>query len=247
NDIRSPMSQDFNALRNALYYPKSLLSAINAGDTTTELRPYTSSFGSLSGDEIPNANGATDPNTGLAYGYNLLSPSSSLPTSTYGTVKGRRGARKVLIFETDGVPNSYRTATLTKLGYDSYYPTLTSGASPGNGDSTSMSRAVTIVQQIVKPMATNNSAGVDSGMTLPNAPALVYPIGFGDIFDPVASPSATFRPTAISFLNSLAAAGNTVSLQSDQLITGNYQTRITNLKNVMERIFTAGVAVSLVE
>src|SRR5439155_5437631 len=96
--------------KNALFYPKSLLNSIGGGNTTNEYRPYNLSFANVTADEIPNAGGTTDPNTGLAYAFNLLSSSSQLPAGTYGTVKGRRGAAKIVIFETDGVPNTYRTA-----------------------------------------------------------------------------------------------------------------------------------------
>jgi hypothetical protein len=264
NDMRVPMGQDYTALKNALFFPKSLLSSINSGSLTAEVRPYSLSWTSVDGDEIPNANGSTDPNTGLAYAFNVLSPSSQLP-SQYTTivngqpVRGRRGAGKTVIFETDGVPNSYRglssgtrTMNPTKKGYDTYYPTSTyASGNIGNGQSTTMSEAVKIVNQMVKPMATTNGTGVDSGLSLPNAPARVYPIGFGDIFDPVLAPDATFRPTALNFLADIGTAGGTIpsggSLPSDQIITGTYAQRIDRLKNCMQRIFQSGLAVTLIE
>lgn len=254
NDIRVPMGQNFNALKNALFYPKSLLNAINSGDITSEIRPYTASgttLTSVAGDEIPNANGATDPNTGLMLAFNLLSPSANLP-SQYGTIKGRRGASKIVIFETDGVPNAYTNFTLNLKGYDTYYSNLTNGANPGNGVEPSMSRAIQVTQQICKPMATNNNNGVDSGLSLPNAPARVYPIAFGDLFDVDLAPSATFRATALQFLANVAAAGGTgpsgaTTLPSYQIISGPYQTRIDNLRDCMERIFQSGLNVTLIE
>jgi len=253
-DIRVPMGQNFNALKNALFYPKSLLGAINGGDITSEIRPYTASgttLSSVSGSEIPNANGSTDPNTGLMLAFNLLSPSANLP-SQYGTIKGRRGASKLVIFETDGVPNSYTNFTLNLKGYDTYYSNITNGGSPGNGVEPSMSLAVQVTQQICKQMATNNNFGVDSGLSLPNAPARVYPIAFGDIFDVDLSPNATFRDTALQFLANVAAAGGTgpsgaTTLPSHQIISGPYQKRIDTLRECMERIFQSGLAVTLIE
>lgn len=246
---RVATGQNYTALKNALYYPKSLLTAINGGDVTTELRPYDSSFNSVPPDEIPNANGGTDPNTGLAIAFNLLSPSSQLPAN-YGTVKGRRGASKVVIFETDGVPNSHSTYTLNLRGYDTYYSNFANGASDGNGSTAAMNPAIAVVQQMAKPISTSLSG--DSGLSLPNAPARVYPIGFGDLFDPVASPGATFRTTALQFLANIAAAGNTgisgaTTIPSVQIITGSYDQRITRLRDCMERIFQSGVAVTLIE
>jgi Flp pilus assembly protein TadG len=249
--IRVPMGQDFIALKNALFFPKSLLSAIRAGDLTSEIRPYTDTFGSISQDEIPNANGSTDPNTGLMLAYNLLSPSSSLPTNPYGTVRGRRGASKIVIFETDGVPNAWSTGTLNNLGFNSYYSGLGNGGNPGNGVEPSMSTAVSVAAQIVKPMLSSGTSG-DSGLSLPNAPARVYPIGFGDLFDTNLAPGATFRTTAHQFLSDVGVAGGTLpagtsTLPSWLVITGSYQNRIDTLRSSLERIFQSGVSVTLIE
>lgn len=248
-NVRVPMGQDFLALKNALFFPNSLLSAIRGGNQTIEVRPYDANYSPVAQSEIPNANGSTDPNTGLMIAFNLLSPSTSLPAA-YGTVKGRRGASKIVIFETDGVPNSYSSGTFNTAGYNSYYSSLGNGGSPGNGVEPSMSRAVDVVKQIVKPMST--STGGDSGLSLGNAPARVYPIGFGDLFDTSLAPSATFRTTAHQFLSDVGVAGGTLpsgtsTLPSYLVITGTYQNRIDTLKTCMERIFQSGVSVALIE
>jgi hypothetical protein len=246
---RVAMGQNFTPLKNALFFPNSLLGLINGGDLTTEERPYDSGFTSVAIDEIPNANGSTDPNTGLMIAFNLLSPSANLPAE-YGTLRGRRGASKVVIFETDGVPNSYSNATFSLAGYNSYYTNLVNGGSPGNGTEPSMSNAVTVATQICKTMATGTSG--DSGLSLSNAPARIYPIAFGDLFDPVAAPSATFRPTALQFLANIGMAGGTLPTGStkppaNQVITGSYDSRITTLKTCMQTIFQSGVAVALIQ
>jgi hypothetical protein len=255
---RVATGQDYVALKNALFYPNSKLAAINAGDTTSEIRPYDNNFTSVDADEIPNANGGTDPNTGLAVAFNLLSPSSKLPSQYLTTingvqVQGRRGASKVVIFETDGVPNAYSNYTLNKKGYDTYYSNISNGGTTSNGSYSARTPAVNVVTQITKQMATTNGNGTDSGLSLPNARAYVYPIGFGDLFDPVLAPSATFRPSALQFLADVASAGNTetvsngTSIPSYQIITGSYDQRISRLKDCMQRIFQSGVAVVLVE
>jgi hypothetical protein len=264
NDIRVPMGQNYIALQNALFYPKTLLPAINGGNTTNEERPYDVNWNSVGGDEIPNANGSTDPNAGFAYAFNLLSPSSLLPSQYRPTVngnvvQGRRGVPKVVIFETDGVPNTYYALNSggnwppTLAGYNTYYQQAGwSSGNIGNGVEPCMSNALGIVQQIVKPMSTASTGGTDSGMSLPNAPAKVYAVGFGDIFDPVASPGATFRPTALQFLANVSYYGGTgpsgaSAPPSWQIITGTYTNRISTLRTCMQRIFQAGVAVTLVE
>ncbi|MFO0799033.1 MAG: Tad domain-containing protein [Gemmataceae bacterium] len=246
---RVATGQNFTALKNALFFPRTLLTQINAGDTTSEIRPYDQSYTPVGIDVVPNANGSTDPNTGLMVAYNLLSSSTSLPVE-YGTIRGRRGASKIVIFETDGVPNSYSSGTFNTAGYNSYYSNLANGGNPGNGTEPSMSTAVTVAQQIVKPLATTTSG--DSGHSLSNAPARVYPIGFGDLFDTALAPSATFRTTAHQFLSNVGVAGGTLpsgttTLPSYLVITGTYQNRIDTLKTCMERIFQSGVSVALIE
>jgi hypothetical protein len=261
NGPRVGQGQNYSALQNALFYPFSLLSSINGGNVTTEECPYTASFGNaLLGNEIPNANGSTDPNTGLTYAFNLLSGSSQLSSASYGTA--RRGASKMVILETDGVPNTYRGTTgsagmiPTKYGYDTYFPTSSwSSGNVGNGDTTVMQNAYNVVQQIVLPTASaGHSTGstANSGLSLPNAPALVYPIAFGDLFDSNLAPNATFRPTALQFLANVAYYGNTgtsgaTAPPSGQIIIGDYPTRISELQTCFQNIFQSGVTVALIE
>jgi hypothetical protein len=265
NGPRVAQGQNYTGLQNALFYPFSLLAQIQQGDTTTEECPYTTTFGnSLAGNEIPNAIGNTDPNTGLAYAFNLLCGSNQLPTNPYGGYgSARRGAGKLIILETDGVPNSYRGTNSstgmipTQLGYDTYYqPSTWSSAIMNNADPTVEQNAINVVQQIVTPMATTGQAqgsSANSGLSYSNAPALVYPIAFGDLFDSNLSPGAgPTRSQALQFLANVAATGNTgpanaTTLPSGQIITGDYNTRITLLQNCFQQIFQSGVTVSLIE
>ena len=81
---------------------------------------------------------------------------------------------------------------------------------------------------------------------MPNAPARVYAIGFGDIF------STANATTAKTFLLNIQKAGGTsdasaTSIPTEQIITGTYTTRIDNLKTALERILQSGVQVTLVE
>ncbi len=273
NGPRIGQGQSYSALQNALFYPLSLLPTINLGNTTTSITteesPFTSSWtNALVANEIPNAQGSTDPNTGFAYAYNLLSASNQLASQNqlvggYGT-GARRGASKMVIFETDGVPNTYRGTTgsggmvLTDLGYDSYYPTSNwSSGQVTSGDPTVESNAQAVVKQIAAAMATSGSGSstLSSGLSLPNAPAYVYPIAFGDLFDTTLAPGATFRPAALDFLGQVAKNGNTAytgttpssSPPSNQIITGDYNTRINLLQTCFQDIFQAGVTVALVE
>jgi hypothetical protein len=175
-----------------------------------------------------------------------------LPSTQYGTAKGRRGAVKVVIFETDGVPNTYRNLTFSAQGYDSCYTIGTSSGNQGNGNATCQSQAYSVIQQIVKPMASDTTGGADSGLSLPNAAARVYPIAFGDLFDTDLAPNATYRPSALSFLAKCAEYGGTgpasaTTLAADRIITGSYDRRISTLRDCLQRIFQSGVSVTLIE
>jgi len=235
--------QDYTLLKNSLFFPKSLLTTIATTNPNAELRPYTSgSMPSHSGD-IPNSQNSTDPVSGMAYAYNLLSPASQ--TNTDATRRGRRGAAKVVIFETDGIPNARQSVTLQKNGYNSYY-TYSGSFTTGVATGTASSAAVGIVTQICKDAAPTATGGADSGFSLPNAPARVYSLGFGDIF------STSDAAAAKSFLLDIQKAGKTsastdTEIPSYQIITGPYQDRIENLRTGLERILQGGVQVTLVE
>jgi Flp pilus assembly protein TadG len=233
-----PIGQDWPTLKNSLFFPRSLLTSIPT-DPTAEWRPYDSSGLAVTNGNIPNAQNTTDPVTGLALAYNVLSPSPNVNTDP--ARRGRRGAAKIVIFETDGVPNATQPFNLQKAGYNSYY---TYGGSTPNTDPSGA--AYDVVTQICKPTSTVTTTGVDSGHSLPNAPARVYAIGFGDIF------STSAGPTAASFLLGIQKRGNTsastdTAIPAHQIITGTYQTRIDNLRTALERIVQSGVQVTLIE
>lgn len=237
---RVAMGQDWDRLKAALFYPNTFLSDVLAGNNREE-RPYSSdnNFNARLVGNIPNANGGTDPNNGLCQAYNLLS------TSTAVGAGGRRGAAKIVFFETDGVPNAYQNWDFISAGSNSRYNWISSGAGVGNGGTQAMQEAYDAVTQICRSTTDTNP-----GFSLPNAPARVYPFGFGDMFTPECTSS--FKPTALTFLQTIAYNGNTNTttstlLPTEQVITGNYATRISNLRIGLERCLQNGVQVTLIE
>jgi Flp pilus assembly protein TadG len=247
--IRSPMSQSWTTAKNALFYPFNFNETASP-TSTDEIRPYNSSFATISSNvysNIPNSTGGTDPNSGMAMAYNLLSSSPNVNSDP--VKRGRRGAAKVVIFESDGVPNAYQNWQFNAFGYNSYYSNTGNGSSVGNGNITAMQPAYDIVTQIRKPAATSAGGGVDSGFSTGTSPARVYAIGFGDLFS---TPTATQQNNARTFLLNIQKLGGTSAstasaLPADQIITGDYNTRIENLRAVLERIIQAGVQVTLIE
>jgi hypothetical protein len=240
NSIIVYTGQDWFTLKNALFFPRSILPSITSASSTTEWRPYDATNGlQNTRGNIPNAQGSTDPVTGLSLAFNILSPSQFVNSNP--ARRGRRGAMKLVIFETDGIPNSTQPFNVQKKGYDTYY---TFGGSTPNTDP--KNAAYDVIDQIRKPISTVATSGVDSGLSLPNAPARVYAIGFGDIF------STTAGPTAEAFLLNVQKKGGTsapadTNMPTNQIITGPYQTRIDNLRTALQTICQSGVQVTLIE
>lgn len=250
---RVRMGQDWEALKLSLFYPNfnpdvstthsNFITALKGGDTTTEIRPYNSSLGNRLVGNIPNANGGTDPVSGMAMAFNTLSWSTSAytartPNGAVNGGTGRRGAAKIVIFETDGVPNGRPAWTYTGTGYNTYY--AEGGSNPG-------SSAADDAVQVVNKMRQNAGSG---GFSLPSAPCRVFAIGFGDLF--AISPPTVAATDAKTFLLNVQKAGGTsaateTALPAGHIITGTYQTRIDNLKDTLQRIMQSGVQVTLIQ
>lgn len=253
------MGQDWANLQNALFFPKSLLGSGSGGmlntpsaevSATSNPAIFDSSMNYTGYSNVPNSQNSTDPNSGLAMAFNLLAPSQYVTATVPGGTplpaarRGRRGASKIVVFETDGVPNATQGYTFNKYGYDSYYAYTSAGV--GATLTTASNAATAVVDQMEVTMASTNTSGTNSGLSLPSAPCRVYAIGFGDIF------STTAGPTAANFLLSIQQHGQTsaasdTAIPSYQIITGSYTTRITNLKTALERICQSGVQVTLVQ
>ncbi|HXD86266.1 MAG TPA: hypothetical protein VN641_07220, partial [Urbifossiella sp.] len=255
----APMGQDWYTLKNVLFFPKATVADMKANSpdqrttsSTVETRPYTSAFDNNS-DSIPNGKGGTDANTGLATAFNMLSSSPTLlATGNYGS-GGRKGAAKLVIFETDGLPSADPNWKIGGLGLDTNYQLLKNGIPTKWAGDPSLNQwaqpAVQVVQNIVAPVSTSGQ----SGFSLPNAPARVYAIAFGDIFNGFDTGSiSTEGANALQFLLRVQQVGNTspstaTSLPAEQIITGSYDVRIANLKSALERIAQNGVQVTLIE
>ena len=281
NSPRVGTGQNWTDMKNALFYPYNLLGAIRGGDTTTEYWAHTNANAnnsSLPGGHVPNSDGGTDPHSGMAMAFNLL-------------MTGRKGAAKIVVFETDGAPNNTSGWSLSGTGTntrysnsgstDQYpktglYDILTANGLDttiprtgiSNQTQTSVRMTLGVVQQIAAPF----SDGAVSGLSLPNTPARVYAVGFGDLFEgydgtnawetrsaPTTIDGETFPPssgggaTGVFFLRRACQIGNTVAAQGDQpipqdfIITGRYQQRINRMRTTLERIMQSGVQVTLIE
>jgi hypothetical protein len=221
-------------MKNALFFPFSLLDSL--GDPSAEMRPYNSSFSYIGDADIPNARGSTCPEMGFKVAYNQFSSAAGF--------NGRRGAAKVVIFETDGVPNHHCGGSFQNNGpYKSFYTgSIGSVTSDGNNSPNATDPAVAVVTRICA-LDTATQPGYSSA----RMPARVHSIGFGDLFETSSGTAVAAR----TFLLRVQKAGNTSAagdsaIESYKIITGDYETRIDLLRQALERIMQSGIQVSLI-
>jgi len=251
--VRSPLGLKYDRMIDSLFFPLSTID--NPG---TEI-----SWNSGEMNEVPNANGGTCYDLPLMLAYNQFSGNSSL-LAAHGAAKprgdagglGRKGAQKVVIFETDGVPNTAcAVPNLAGSGSENqFYPvrladniSITGGNNAWDGNN---------FQGVAAQLAKNIA---DGGFSRSNKPLLIHAIGFGFLFEPGFQP-ASEQSGALRALESLQNAGNIVdsedtsdlfpgsSLASYKVITGDSQERIQKMQKAFTRILQEKtVQVSLVE
>jgi hypothetical protein len=231
---RASLGRDYNRMKNSLFFPFSLLSQLD--DPTKEIRPYNSSFSYTGAGDIPNARGGTCPEMGLKVAYNEFSGASGY--------YGRRGAAKVVILETDGVPNHHCGGTFQNNGpYLSLYTgSIGTVTNDGNNAAAATDPAVAVATRICA-LDTATQPGYSTART----PARIHCIAFGDLFETTQPQQAN----ALTFLLRIQKAGNTSasgdsSIESYKIITGPYTDRIENLRQALERIMQSGIQVSLI-
>ena len=103
------------------------------------------------------------------------------------TYTGRIGATKIVIFETDGCPNTICNGTLKGSGGTGYHYYGSMGGCDDIGLSDSINvtpktDACTVVQQIVA-----STTATSPGYSTTRNPAYVHAIAFGDLFESTSS------------------------------------------------------------
>jgi len=247
-----PLGRNYDQLKDSLWFPPSTITG-----TAKEITPYDSDF-----DNVPRAKGGTAPGMGFMIAYNLLNNSHDLrfyaqPQPQYrGNAGGlgRKGANRLIIFETDGAPNTRADTNLVPAGADSYYPirikypeslSNASNEFPSSG-TYSNSEVYDVVEQICK-LETASPPGYSTSRKT----AVVYPLGYGSLFDP--NNKSTNQTNALSFLQNVAYKGNTAKTTSSsdfpdwQRIYGTNEQRIERMQVAFTTIMQSGVQVSLIE
>lgn len=233
---RAALTDQYDNVKKFLWYPSSIggsaPSSYLATDTN-EIYPFTTAWASNGTGVIPRGEGGTCPEMGFKVAFNQFSASSSAPNGGLGRI----GASKIVIFETDGVPNATCGGTPhLGAGNLSYYDGSIGSGGSGSADS----NAVAVV--------TNMRSTTDGFGTRTR----VHAIAFGDLME---LPLSTAGQNGLNFLADIQNAGGTGmvgtgaarSIQSFKIIRGDYDTRIKNLRTAFENIMQGDVQISLIE
>jgi hypothetical protein len=247
NRIRTPMGRSYNQMIDKLFYPP-----ITVDDPATY--PEINCYDSANMIDVPHGDGATCPAMSFMHAYNQFATSSSLasynPSGPLGDAGGlgRKGAQKIIIFETDGVANTPASATFSNNGaYQSYYRIRIPGEYPANSGTVD-TQLYGIAQTIC-----NSDTASTPGYTSTRKPVLIHCIAYGSLFDPsVAAGASASRSAALTILQQLQYIGKTQSdpstaLPNYKIITGSSDTRITLIQQAFQKIMQDQVSVTLIE
>jgi len=239
NRPRVALGQNWTYLNQCLWYPPATLG------TTNTVTPYDSN-----NLEVPRACGGTCYSIALMLAYNQLSSLSSLQTynSTYPTGdaggNGRIGAQKIIVFETDGDPNTGATASFTNGGANqSYYHVRYNSSSPSSSDYPSNvtgyndndSNLVTQILGYCTQLAANTSS---AGYSTTTKPLYMHCLAFG--------PQITTG--GVQTLNSMQQACNVNdNMPSWKIINGTAAVVVSDLQQAVSTILQSGVEVSLIQ
>jgi len=239
NRVRVGLSRDYASMQDSLWYPPATV-----GNSGATVRPYDSD-----NLEVPRAMGGTCYAMALMLAYNQFSSNAAL--RSYNTAKptgdaggnGRRGAQKIVIFETDGAPNNTASANLVSgSACQSYYAVRYNSANPGgseyptgiSGYSDNSSTVVSQINALCSKIAADESAG---GYSTGSRKALIHCIGFG--------PSAANFTTTINTMQTLGNVND--GMPSYKIVDGTEAQIITKLQTAIAKILQDGVQVSLIQ
>ena len=248
NVARVPMGKDFTRMKNALFYPFSLLNSLS--DPNAEIRPYGNNFNSIylgtissgsissgqwddktSGD-VPNAGNGTDPEMSFMVAYNEFSSATGF--------NGRKGANKMIIFETDGVPTHHASGTFQTGG--AYLSKFTNMVEAGISSAASTEALNTL--QYVCNLTTANPNGYS---TIKN-PVSVHSIAFGQLFETTGPDTAAAMDFLVKCqIKGMTSPAGATTLNSEKIITGTYKQRIEKIRSAFEKVLQSGIQITLID
>jgi hypothetical protein len=263
NCVRSPLGPNYNYALSSLLFPFSTINS-DGSCNSTEITPYdadpaTGSVPSANLIDTPRGDGDTCFAMGLMLAYNQFattSPSDStlrsfvssspiqFPTGMSGGM-GRKGAQKVIIFETDGLANCMATASLVNAGTYNYYKIRYDMNKPGSSEYPTVtaydinnSAVLNQVYSLVQQLATNYGSSRN--------PFRLYAIGFGPVFQ---GPDAASALQTLQTMQYYAGTQKTPTtpLSPNQIITGTDAQMSANMTNTFTTILESGVQIALIK
>jgi hypothetical protein len=256
NCVRSPMGPNYAYAQASLVFPFSTINA-DGSCNNTEITPYDAdpangNIPSANFEDTPRADGDTCFAMALMLAYNqfaVTSPSDAtlrsfvtnspitFPTGMAGGM-GRKGAQKVVIFETDGLANTTASANLVNAGTYKYYQIRYDMNKPSGSEYPSVgvyginnSTVLTQVNNLVSQMATDYSSSRN--------PFRLYAVGFGPVF------SGTNASSATSTLQNMMTNANTPG--SPTIITGTGAQMSSTVISTFTNILQSGMQIALIK
>lgn len=217
---RVGLGRDYQRMLDSLWFPQATLNNYNGG-TATPVSP----FDSDNREGTPRADGGTSYPLSLMWAFNQFSDADS-ELKTYNSSGqagetggyGRRGSRRLIIFETDGLPNTVVSDSggtaiqpLTKAqnaqgANTSYYKVRYKPSSADSYTTTYLSdNNSTVVNQIRD--VCNQICGLEStsGFSTIRKPVYLHALGFG----PAIQPGSSARTAALTTLQMMEQIGQT--------------------------------------
>ncbi|MCI0685410.1 MAG: pilus assembly protein TadG-related protein [Gemmataceae bacterium] len=263
NSVACPLGTNYNYARSSLLFP---VSTINADGTcnNTEVTPFdpdpaTGTIPSANFSDTPRPRGGTCFAMGLMLCYNQFAVTTTsdttlrsfttsspitFPTGIAGGL-GRKGAQKLIIFETDGLANSTATANLVNATGYNYYKIRYDMNKPSNSeypttDESFVNDPVVLSQiySLVGQLKTDYGTGRN--------PFRLYAIGFGPVFSGADADEAKSTLQKMQFYAGTQSDANT-ALPSNQIITGTDAQMSANMIATYTNILQKGVQIALIK
>ncbi|HMP61161.1 MAG TPA: hypothetical protein PKD86_17595, partial [Gemmatales bacterium] len=280
NVARSPLGRNYNQMIDSIWWPTRFY------DQADPQYQQATHVYETANDLVPRAVSGTCYAMGLMMAYNqfaigssdsVLRTYSQLP-SVYGIAGGlgRRGAQKVVVFETDGACLSAAYTQLSDIfeangSYNSYFKVRNRNINQGQSNSANEFPNYVVGGPVPPPTGVDTLPMIQAkevaqvlcnpdtdpsypGFSLIRKPALIHCMAFGSLFDPANSGSTAvnFRNNALGLLQYMEYIGNvqespTTPLPAYKRIYGDGPTKIAMMRQAFTRILQDGYSVSLIE
>jgi hypothetical protein len=158
---------------------------------------------------------------------------------------GRKGAQKVVVFETDGLANCQANASLINAGAYRYYQIRYNMNAPGSSEypsitatginnATTLSQVYSLVQQLAADYGTARN------------PFRLYALAFGPVFNGPDAPSALLTLQTMQYYGGAQGDPNT-PLPANQIIMGTDAQMRTNMINTFTGLLDSGIQIALIK